>query len=385
MYKIALTDEGQVVSLSTEGQSVRFHTIWLRDNSPDDKTRSAINGQRLITLKDIPQDIKASYAAVENDFAEITFQPENKTVQFPINWLLEHRYDQTDDASNNGTRSLLADDVSAWTSKLQENLPEADFSALQNDETTLLQWLEHVARFGFAKVNNGPIESLALMKLVDLFGYVRETNYGRHFEVRTEVNANNLAYTGMALQAHTDNPYRDPIPTLQILYCLQSSTEGGDSLVVDGFQAAKCLQQESPAWFSLLTRYCAQFEYTGSEGVALKARHPMIELSADGQLKAIHFNNRSAATFTDIPFADMQEYYAAYRRFGELIDDPNNAVAFHLEPGQAFIVDNTRVLHARTGFSGAGERWLQGCYADKDGLLSKLYSLRHKLHSEHTA
>jgi gamma-butyrobetaine dioxygenase len=47
-------------------------------------------------------------------------------------------------------------------------------------------------------------------------------------------------------------------------------------------------------------------------------------------------------------------------------------VAFKLEPGESFIVDNTRVLNARKVYSGAGSRWLQGCYADKDGLLSTL-------------
>ena len=71
--------------------------------------------------------------------------------------------------------------------------------------------------------------------MVALFGYIRETNYGRWFDVRAEVNPTNLAYTSLGLQAHTDNPYRDPVPTLQILYCLESSVEGGDSYVVDGF------------------------------------------------------------------------------------------------------------------------------------------------------
>ena len=45
-------------------------------------------------------------------------------------------------------------------------------------------------------------------------------------------------------------------------------------------------------------------------------------------------------------------------------------VSFRLEPGEGFVVDNTRVLHARKGYSGEGSRWLQGCYADKDGLRS---------------
>ena len=40
------------------------------------------------------------------------------------------------------------------------------------------------------------------------------------------------------------------------------------------------------------------------------------------------------------------------------------------------MVDNTRVLHARRAFSGTGKRWLQGCYADKDALLSTLAVLQ---------
>jgi gamma-butyrobetaine dioxygenase len=39
------------------------------------------------------------------------------------------------------------------------------------------------------------------------------------------------------------------------------------------------------------------------------------------------------------------------------------------------VVDNTRVLHARKGYSGEGTRWLQGCYADKDGLRSAYHAM----------
>ena len=107
----------------------------------------------------------------------------------------------------------------------------------------------------------------------------------------------------------------------------------------------------------------------------LRSRRPMIELSPDGELIAVRFNNRSAAPIVDVPFDAMETYYAAYRRFGEIVDDPAMEVTFRLEPGESFLVDNTRVLHARKAYSGTGSRWLQGCYADKDGLLSKLAAL----------
>ena len=89
----------------------------------------------------------------------------------------------------------------------------------------------------------------------------------------------------------------------------------------------------------------------------------------------MRINNRSAAPVVDVPFDAMQDFYAAYRRFAEILEDPAMEVTFKLRPGELFIVDNTRVLHARKAFSGSGARWLQGCYADKDGLLSTLAAI----------
>jgi len=245
-----------------------------------------------------------------------------------------------------------------------------------------LKWLANVRKYGFGKITNGPITEGALFKVIELFGYVRETNYGKHFEVRTEVNPSNLAFTGLALQAHTDNPYRDPVPTLQLLYCLESSAAGGENMLVDGFKAITRLREENEEYFDLLSNYSARFEYKNNKDVHLKSRRPIIELSSNGELLAIRFNNRSMSAVNDVPFDKMENWYSAYRRLGEIIDDPNMEITFRLNPGEAFIVDNTRVLHARKGYSGTGKRWLQGCYSDKDGLNSAFYSLEKALAKE---
>ena len=135
------------------------------------------------------------------------------------------------------------------------------------------------------------------------------------------------------------------------------------------------LKNESPDYFDLLTKYCARFEYKGDKGTHLQSRRPMIELSPDGELIAIRFNNRSTAPIIDVPYDDMEDYYKAYRAFSNIINDPTLAVNFKLNPGECFITDNTRVLHARKSFSGGGTRWLQGCYVDKDGLLSTISTM----------
>ncbi|TIO37565.1 MAG: gamma-butyrobetaine dioxygenase, partial [Mesorhizobium sp.] len=78
--------------------------------------------------------------------------------------------------------------------------------------------------------------------------------------------------TNLGLQAHTDNPYRDPVPTLQILACIENTVEGGESSVVDGFAVAAALQAENSNGFRLLSSYPARFEYAGSSGVRLQSK-----------------------------------------------------------------------------------------------------------------
>jgi gamma-butyrobetaine hydroxylase len=370
MFEPTLSDDGQCLTLTDHGSgaSARFHAVWLRDNAWDEATRSPGNGQRLITLADIPADLAITGAAVNAAGLQVTFSNEAAPITYDPRWLMDHRYDRTGPAP---ARGWLPPGIRCWDSALGNALPTARLGDIQQDEVALRDWLGDLVTYGFAHLSDGPVEDGALMKVVDLFGYVRETNYGRQFEVRTEINPTNLAYTGLGLQAHTDNPYRDPVPTIQILYCLESSAAGGDNMVVDGFAAARRLRDENAAWFDVLTDHCARFEYAGGNDTRLVARRPMIELAPDGELVGIRFNNRSAAALTDIPFEAMKTYYDAYRRLGEIIDDPAMEVSFRLEPGECFVVDNTRVLHARKAYGGTGHRWLQGCYADRDSLMSR--------------
>lgn len=366
MISVAVDPSGKYLTLNSGSSTRRFHAVWLRDNATDPETRAPGNGQRLIALRDIPANTCIRSADLTGDALVVSFVPEGKVVAYDLGWLEANSYHEV----RSSQRGWIAPGTEAWDAGLMDDIPVADFADLSRDCAALRDWLGQVNRYGFGKVVNGPVETGALFKIVDLFGYVRETNYGRLFEVRTEVNPTNLAFTGLGLQAHTDNPYRDPVPTIQVLYCLESSAAGGENMVVDGFAAAQRLRDENQEHFDVLADHCARFKYAGEAGVCLTSRRPMIELAPDGELIAVRFNNRSLAAITDVPFDKMEIYYAAYRRLGEIIDDEAMEVTFRLNPGEAFLVDNTRVLHARKGYSGEGTRWLQGCYADKDGLRS---------------
>ena len=234
---IKVIDSGKSIILQRkDGSSVRYHSTWLRDNALDAKTRDVNNKQRLITLSDIPIDNYIETASLDANGKNIflTFLPEKKNVSFSANWLEVNSYD----TKQHNKKGWISSDLKIWGKDLSKHIPSVDYKTARSDKTLLLQWLKSLYRYGCAKMTGGKTESGALIQIADLFGYIRETNYGKWFEVRSEINAINLAYTNLGLQAHTDNPYRDPVPTIQILYCLENSASGGDSTVVDGFNAA---------------------------------------------------------------------------------------------------------------------------------------------------
>ncbi len=376
MTRIEVIDAGRAVAVHwAEGGVARFHAAWLRDNAQDPATRSPGNGQRLITILDQPETVTVAAASASGDCLSLTFAPENKAVRFAVDWLKRHAYDRVENREAGWTDCL----IERWDGSMQSSLPTLSWDQARLERKALARWLAAIRRFGFAVMTGLPSESGFLCNVAALFGYVRETNYGRWFDVRAEVNPTNLAYTNLGLQAHTDNPYRDPVPTLQLLACLENTVQGGESVIVDGFKVAERLKREHPRHFHLLSGIPARFEFAGSPGVRLRAKRSIIELGPDGELLAIRFNNRSLAAVTDASFEDMADFYAAYRRFAELIEDDAMAVTFKLAPGELFIVDNTRVLHARRAFSGSGSRWLQGCYADRDGLLSTLAAIEGEM------
>jgi len=373
-----IIDKGKSIILQrADGSTLRYHSTWLRDNALDPKTRDPNNKQRLITLSDIPIDtsIKSVTLDIKGENVSLTFSPESKKVSFSSSWLEIHAYD----VEKSFLKGWISPTLKVWNSSILKKIPTIDYKTAKSDSALLLKWMKSLREYGFAKITGAGKESGEIVQIADLIGYIRETNYGKFFDVKLEVNAVNLAYTNLGLQAHTDNPYRDPVPTMQILYCIENSTTGGDSKVVDGFKAAILLKEKNQEYFNLLSKYCARFEYNGDEKTHLESRRPMIELSPDGEIIAIRFNNRSTAPITDVPYSDMENYYSAYRKFSEIINDNSMFVNFKLKPGEGFIVDNTRVLHSRTEYSGTGNRWLQGCYVDKDGLLSKISTLSKKV------
>jgi gamma-butyrobetaine dioxygenase len=261
-----------------------------------------------------------------------------------------------------------------WGAELQ--VPAWAHDDVARDPGARRDWLAAVATYGVALLHEVPTEDGAVAEVADLFGHVRETNYGRFFDVRVRVDAANLADTALGLSLHTDNPYREPAPTLQLLHCLASNVEGGETLLADGFRAIDRLRDGAPSQLALLAMVEVPFAYR-DDNAELVHRVPVVQLDAAGRPAALHVNNRSKG----IPERDaaiVGEWYEAYFALLDLLTRDDALVVLRLEPGDLIVFDNLRVLHGRGAFASGGDRRLQGCYADRDGLYSTLAVLDRK-------
>ena len=345
-----------------DGHHGVFHGVWLRDNCPCPGCRHPGTGQRLLETVTLPDDVRLGGALAGPDGVHVAWGDGHAAV-FDPGWLRTHCYCDAD-RSGAGARHRF------WRAEGRPGLPEARHADVVADDAALRDWLKAIATYGVALLRGVPAVPGEVTSVAALFGYVRETNYGRLFDVRSVLNPNNLAYTGLGLSCHTDNPYRDPVPTLQLLHCLSSSAAGGDSVVVDGFEVAAHLRAAAPGPFDLLARVPVPFRFSDGEA-DLATEQPILTLDVRGDVTAIRLNNRSKAPLRIDP-ALVEDWYAAYRAFARMLEDPAWQIRFKLEPGDLFVVDNRRVLHGRTAFAGTGQRHLQGCYADMDGLRSRL-------------
>jgi gamma-butyrobetaine dioxygenase len=276
-----------------------------------------------------------------------------------------------------GGAPAVANEIELWASPggLADSSP-IEFDAYLADDSVLARALEQVVRLGFVFLSGTGVQPLAVERAVARFGYVRETNYGRVFDVREEASPSHLAYTAASLELHTDNPYRDPEPTLQLLHVIEAADVGGESQFVDGFAQAEALRREVPGRFQVLTATPVEFAFAGPGGERYAACAPVIETTADGRLRALRVNHRA---LRPPPLASgvVEVWYEAYFDLYQRLHAPAARLQRKLAPGEMVMFDNRRVLHGRSAFGVAsGRRWLQGCYAERDGLHATLSRLR---------
>ena len=353
----------------SDGHQSGYDAIWLWDNAPMHRDQS--NGQRLIDVTDIPEDPLIASAEVQSHHLVVSWAGANSSSHYELIWLRENCYCGLDALRPASPVVLWRAADSAWLTRI-------DADEIWRSEHIRHSWLMAVALQGIAFLRGAPRREGLVLELARLIGFVRETNYGRIFDVRASARPNNLAYSDLALGLHTDNPYRDPVPGLQMLHCLRPSEAGGASLFADGFAVAESLRSDDPVAFSTLSQTPMTFSFSDTTA-QFSARRPLIQLDLQGRIEAIHYNSRSIVPLR-LRSAEMVRFYRAYRAFSRRLHSSEFLFETRLDAGDIVLFDNRRVLHGRTAFNTTGAtRHLQGCYLDRDGMLSTIAILERKL------
>ena len=195
------------------------------------------------------------------------------------------------------------------------------------------------------------VESGEVARVAELFGHVRVTNYGRVFDVRSVVEPANLAYTPLGLGPHTDNPYRDPVPTLQLLHCLVLERERRREHARRRLLRRRGAARRAARPSSRCSRAQRDVRLPRRRAPSSSASAPIIELDPHGDVRAVRFNARSLQS-PAMPRRELAAWYDAYLRFApHARGRARFQVRLRLEPGDLFIVDNRRVLHGRAPYA----------------------------------
>jgi gamma-butyrobetaine dioxygenase len=344
-----------------DGTVSRYHYLWLRDNCPQLVHPST--GHRIADTASIPEGCHPSQVqVVDASSVRVTWRHDGHVSTFAGAWLRDHDY-------SNGMRAHRPAPV-LWDGSMIDEIPRGRYPETSDDPAARLRWLAGFAEYGLALMTEVPCRPGAVIEVAETFGEVRSTSWGRVFDVRSMKDANSLAYTSLPLPAHTDEGYRDPAPTVQLQHVLSADVNGGASTLVDGYKVAADLRGDRPDMFTALASTTLHFRYADPSS-ELECHSPVIDCFPDGEVRAIRFSNHSVTPFL-LPFDEMESFYAAYRTFGAMRESERYQLRLQLGPGDLYMVDNRRVLHGRTGFTGAGARHLQSCYIERDELLSRL-------------
>ena len=368
MSRLAITGSNELSIEIAPGNRFAIHPLWLRERCQDAGSIDLRTGQRLEDPSDL--DLQLGLTSVT----------ELQTGRYRIRFTDGHEADFL-------AREILAEallppgdhdcpPVRLWDGTLGE-VPRAAWTAQPTDEVKAA-WLKPFLELGFIIFTGVPTASKTVLQVGSAFGFVRDTNFGAHFDVRSVPDANDLAYTSLFLDPHTDNPYRSPVPGVQLLHCLANETTGGLSTLVDGFAAAEALRSQDPQAFIILTHTPVRFRFRDPDTELVRSS-PLIEVDGIGGLQAINFSPR----LDFVPLLRPQEltaYFKARKAFDQLLRSPQYELRFLLNAGDLMMMDNRRLLHGRTAFdTREGLRHLQGCYIDVDGPRSAYRVLRRRL------
>lgn len=362
--EVSLERKGLTVTLP-EGRRAYFNYYWLRDNCP-----SSFNGEtreRSFDIFSLPDPPRAVAAWLDGEALVIDWHGIAHVSRIPLAQLLLY--------ADGRPRPDPADlPRRAWYADHYRDLARFAQPRLRACPALVADWIETILVDGVALVTDMADADAALADTAMLMGQVRPTFFGAFFDVKTQINPTNSAFTAGALELHTDTPAEEHAPGIQFLHCRANSAAGGGSLFADGVAVANDFRERDAYGFKLLSEIAVPF-YCEHDGYDMRSRHTVIELDRHGAVEGLTISQHMADIF-DLEQRLLDDYYPAFCRFGRMLQDSRYVMNFRLRAGECIVFDNRRVVHGRAAYrAGSGARYLRGCYVDRAEMRSTYRAL----------
>lgn len=356
-----------------DGHDSTFPSIWLLHACACEGCGTSETGVRSVRLTDQPD--RPDMVSVEKSSDGIAVDwGDGHVSHFDAVWLRGHCLSE---AERRHRKPALV----PWGKELANNLPYMDYSKVSSEPDTHLTFLETLRDKGVVLLRDVPVERARTEEIAGLVGKLRLTNYGI-FELEAKPNPEIAGDMAVALELHSDEPYRIEMPAITFFHVLKQSDAGGDSIMVDGAWLAETLRQRDPAAFETLASVPARHNRTLKEGRAFDMQAPVIARDDYGQVSGIRINDRGMAPVDCAPEM-VEPFYDALRKLLAMMYDGEGRVTVKLQPGEMMVFNNQRLLHGREGFDPArSHRHVRSCHVDLDEFHSRLrvaYRARNQL------
>ena len=343
-----------------------IHPFWLRERVSGKEFIDKKTNQRLFDPTELIDNISINKSYLSKDFLEVTFNDGSYT-KFSVQSILDE-FSKSNEIEN--IKKIKWDSSFKYLNYFEFN---DDFFNKKEMYYALIDFY----KFGFVVFKNVPIKNNFIVNFANSIGSIRRTNFGEFFNVKSKPNPNDLAYTSLALAPHTDNPYRNPVPCIQLLHCIENEVNGGLSTLVDGFTVSEKLKKDFPDYYKILTKTKVRFQFK-DKTVILENWAELIQIDEKQEFKQVRFSPR----LDFVPLMEKDElevFYLARKKISELYNSKKFKLEFKLAKGDLIMMDNYRLLHGRTSYdTNDGNRFLQGCYIDYDSTEGKLKHLKKK-------
>ncbi|XP_055380083.1 gamma-butyrobetaine dioxygenase [Condylostylus longicornis] len=377
VLNVSLQNRCVVVNESSSDKQLhfmKFPTVWLRDNCQCNECFHQSSKSRQIDWVKFDTKVNITNITASDNSISIDWSDKHSST-YSLDWLRERDFHT--DKREKYLNEFYRPKTKHWSKNdFKKILSTFEYKNVMEKNNDLKLWLQQLAIYGVAIIKNAGTDKTAVRKLADRVGFIRKTTYGEEFIVEAKPGAKNYAYLSTPLPLHTDLPYYEYKPSVNLLHCVvQSNSKGGENLLADGFHVVDILKKNYPHFFETLTKTVIDWNDIGEDGGLPFHniwRSPVICLDGDGFYTRINHSIPQRDSHFNVTIEEVELWYEAYSKFVKLLQQ--ESVSFKLSPGDILTFNNIRLVHGRTGYDDNENnvRCIVGAYLDWDIIYSKL-------------